>query len=112
MPINTWKAEPDGEAGFVAAKNAVRMNGNKDNYVMADERGLTLNGPVSFVSGSGQIRFGGLWVMQNELMLSLPSTMATPTPVMTINPPIAQFESIMKDAAVMMALIGAFASGF
>jgi hypothetical protein len=112
MPIKTWKADPDSEAGMVVAKNAARMNGNKDNYVMADERGVTVNGPISFVSGSGQVRFGGLWVMQNELMLSLPSTMATPTPVMTINPPIAQFESIMEDAAVMMALLGAFMSGF
>lgn len=112
MPTKTIKAEPDGEAGFVAAKNATRMNGNKDNYVMADERGVTVNGPVSFVSGSGQIRFGGLWVMNNELMMSLPSTIATPSPVMTINPPIAQLSSLMEDASIMIALLGTFAGGF
>ncbi len=112
MPTKIWKAEHDAEAGFVVAKNATRMNGNKDNYVMADERGVTVSGPVSFVSGSGQMRFGGLWVMQNEMMLSLPSTLATPTPVMTINPPMAQLASIMEDAAVMMSLLGSFASGF
>jgi hypothetical protein len=112
MPTKTIKSEPDGEAGIVAAKNAVRINGNKDNYVLADERGVTVNGPVSFVSGSGQIRFGGLWVMQNEMMLSLPSTMATPTPVMTINPPVGQLAAIMKDAAVMMSLLATFAGGF
>lgn len=112
MPTKTIKAEPDGEAGIVIAKNAVRMNGNKDNYVMSDEKGTTINGPVSFVSGSGQMRFGGLWVMQNEMMLSLPSTMATPTPVMTINPPLAQLASLMEDAAVMMSLLGSFAGGF
>ncbi len=112
MPTKTIKSEPDGEAGFVAAKTAVRMNGNKDNYVMADEKGVTINGPVSFVSGSGQIRFGGLWVMNSELMLSLPSTMATPSPVMTINPPLAQLASLMEDSVVMMSLLGSFAGGF
>lgn len=112
MPKKTIKAEPDGEAGIVAAKNAVRINGNKDNYVMADERGVTVNGPVSFVSGSGQVRFGGLWVMNNEIMMSLPSTIATPTPVMTINPPIAQLTSLMDEATVMISLLATFAGGF
>jgi len=106
------KAEHDAEAGIVIAKNATRMNGNKDNYIMADEKGVTVNGPVSFPSGSGQIRFGGLWVMQNEMMLSLPSTLATPTPVMVINPPLKQLAGLMADAAVMMSLLGSFAGGF
>jgi len=112
MPKRTIKAEPDGEAGIVAAKNAVRMNGNKDNYVMVDDKGTTINGPVSFVSGSGQIRFGGLWVMNSELMMSLPSTLATPSPVMTINPPLAQLSSLMADSVIMIALLGSFAGGF
>jgi len=107
MPTRTIKAEPDGEAGIVTTKNAVRMNGNKDNYVLADERGVTVNGPVSFVAGSSQMRFGGMWTMNSELQMSLPSTIATPTPVMMINPPIAQFTSLMKDAVVMMGIIGA-----
>jgi hypothetical protein len=106
MPTKTIKAEHDAESGIVVASNVVRMNGNKDNYVMADEKGITINGPMSFVSGSGQMRFSGLWVMQNEMMLSLPSTLATPTPVMTINPPIGQMASLVKDAVIMMGLLG------
>jgi hypothetical protein len=102
--------QPDSPAGVVVAGNTVRMHGNKDNYVMADERGVTVNGPMSFVSGSDQIRIGGLWTMSNQLMLSLPSTMATPTPVLMINPPVKQFATIMKDAAVMIALLGALSA--
>lgn len=108
MPLKTFKAEPNSEAGITISSNTVRMNSNPSNYVMADERGITINGPVSFVAGSGQMRFGGLWTMNSELMMSLPSTIATPTPVMIINPPIEQFTSIMKDAIVMMGIIGAF----
>jgi hypothetical protein len=107
MPTKTFKSDADSTAGIVASKNAVRMNGKKDHYVMADERGVTVNGPISFVSGSAQMRYGGLWTMNTELMLSLPSTMATPTPVMTINPPVKQFKSLMEEAAVMIGLFGA-----
>ena len=112
MPTKTIKSDATSEAGVVIAKNVVRMHGNKDNYVMTDEKGTTVNGPISFVSGSGQMRFGGLWVMQNEMMLSLPSTMATPTAVMTINPPVAQLANLMGEAVVMMKLLGSFAGGF
>lgn len=104
----TIKSSHDASAGVVVAKNAARMHGNKDNYVMTDERGTTINGPLSFVSGSDQIRFGGLWTMSHQLRLTLPSTMATPSPVMTVNPPIKQLTSVMKEAAVMISLLGSF----
>ena len=109
MPTKTFKSDHDSEAGIIVSKNVARMNGNKNNYVAVDEKGVTINGPISFVSGSGQIRFGGLWTMNSEMSLSLPSTMATPTPVMVINPPIAQLGNVMKDAVVMMGLMGALA---
>lgn len=105
MPTKTIKAEPDKEAGLVVASNLVRMHGNKDNYVLTGEQGTTINGPMSLVSGSSQMRFSGLWTMNNEIALSLPSTMATPTPVMTINPPIGQITALMQDAAVMIGLM-------
>lgn len=108
MGTRTIKSGADAVAGIVVSSNASRMHGNKDNYVMTDERGTTINGPMSFVSGSDQIRIGGLWTMNNQLLMTLPSTMATPTPVLMINPPIKQFKTIMQDAMVMIGLLGAF----
>ena len=107
MPTKTFKSDADASAGIVASKNAVRMNGKEDHYVMTDERGVTINGPMSIVSGSSQMRFSGLWTMNTEMLLSLPSTMATPNPVMTINPPVKQFKALMEEAAVMIGLFGA-----
>lgn len=106
MPTKTFKSDVDSTAGVTVSKNVSRMNGTKDNYFMADERGLTMNGPISFVSGSAQMRFSGMWTMNTEMMLSLPSTMATPSAVMTINPPIKQFKTLMEEAAVMIGLFG------
>jgi len=105
MGTRTIKSDNDAGSGVVLAKNTVRMHGNEDNYVMADERGVTINGPVSFVSGTDQIRFAGLWTMSNQMRLSLPSTMATPTPVMAINPPISSYTGLMKESAVMISLL-------
>jgi len=106
MPTKTVKAESNSPAGLVAANNTARLHGNKDNYVQTDSKGTTINGPMSFPSGSGQMRFSALWVMNNELSLSIPSTLATPTPVMTINLPVMQLTSIMTDAIQMMAACG------
>jgi hypothetical protein len=102
------KASPEAEAGQVIDSRSVRMHGNKENYVQTDTKGTTIGGPMSLVAGSGQMRFSSLWTMNNEIMLSLPSTMATPTPVMMINPPVRQFASLMKDAAVFIGLLTSF----
>jgi len=110
MGTKTIKSDAGSEAGIVVSKNASRMHGNKDNYVMTDERGTTVNGPISFVSGSDQIRIGGLWTLNNQLLMTLPSTLATPTPTLIINPPIKQLATLMKDATVMMGLLSALSA--
>lgn len=107
----TLKTGHEASAGVVVSSNTARMHGNKENYVMTDERGTTINGPISFVSGTDQLRFGGLWTMSHQLRLTLPSTMATPTPVMTVNPPISSFTTLMKQSAVMISLVSTFAAG-
>ena len=103
--VRTFKSSPDSSAGIVAAKNVVRMHGAKENFVMTDEKGTTVSGPMSFVTGTDQLRFAGLWTMANQLRLTLPSTIATPTPVMVVNPPIRQFTALAKDASLFISLI-------
>lgn len=84
----------------------VRVDGNEDNYVAVDKRGTTISGPVSFVAMPDQIRFAGLWTMNNVLRLSIPSTMATPSAVMTVDLPMRQLGSLMAEAGIMMGLCG------
>lgn len=107
MGTKTIKSTSDSNAGIVVSENAVRANGSKDNSITIDDKGITLNGPMSIPGGSSQIRFSALWTMNTELMLSLPSTLATPMPVMTINPPVKQIASLVKDATVMIGLMTA-----
>ena len=65
----TYKSGSDAEAGVVVAKNVARLHGNKDNYISADERGVTINGPMSLVAGSDQIRIGALWTFNNQMLI-------------------------------------------
>lgn len=107
MGTKVLKATPSSQAGVVVSDTVVRATVKEDKGILVDERGVSIQGPVSFVSGTNHIRVGGLWTFNNTMALSLPSTMATPTPVLMIDPPVKQFESLMKDATVMIGLIGA-----
>jgi hypothetical protein len=106
MGTKVIKSQPAADAGVVVAENVVRMNSNEDNGVMVDERGVTISGPVSFASGANHIRLGGLWTFNNPMTMMIPSTMATPGAVLMVDPPIGQLKNIMKDATVMIALLG------
>lgn len=94
----------DGNAGLSVSSTVARIHGTEENYVACDERGTTINGPISFVSGGSQMRFAALWTMNSEIALSIPSTLATPTPVMIIDPPIKQLQNIMEAAQLMIKL--------
>jgi hypothetical protein len=105
------KASPDAEGGINVSKTSVRFNGNAENFVMANEQGVTIGGPISMVAGTSQIRVGGLWVFNNPAALSIPSCLATPTPVLIIDPPVGQLASLVKQAGAMIALLGALVAG-
>lgn len=110
MGTKTIKSLPKSDAGIVVSDNAVRATVKEDNGITVSEQGTTIAGPVSFVSGTNHIRIGGLWSMNNPFQMMLPSTYATPTPTLMIDPPIKQLETIMKDTAVMLALFGALSA--
>jgi len=106
MGTKVIKSNAESDAGVVVSDTVVRMNVNKDNGVMVDERGTTITGPISIASATNHIRVGGLWTFNTPINLSLPSTIATPTPVLMVDPPMKQYANLMKDAAVMIGLIG------
>lgn len=106
MSTKTIKSSSNSQTGVVVSENNVRITSKEDNGVTVDERGVTIQGPVSFVSNTSHMRFGGLWMMNNAVNLSLPSSISTPTPTLKVSPPIGQFKKLMKDANVMMQLLG------
>ena len=106
MGTKTIKSEPTSEAGIVVSDNAIRQSVKEENSITISDKGTTISGPVSFVSGTNHIRVGGLWTFNDPFKLSLPSTYANPTPTLMIDPPIKQFQSLMQEATVMIGLLG------
>jgi hypothetical protein len=105
--VKVLKAHPDAVAGISVGTICSRMNGNKDNFIMTDEKGVTISGPISIVQDTNQIRIGAIYTMNNAVDLQVPSSLVTPVPVLIANVAVEQYTSIMKDSMAMMALFGA-----
>ena len=102
----TFKYSPDSKAGIRAGGHSVRMHGNEDNYVLTDEHGTSIGGPMSLVCMPDQIRVASLFTFNSLINLMIPSTIATPSPVLKFNPPIHALTGLMKDVALIGALYG------
>jgi hypothetical protein len=105
------KSNPKAEAGVVVADNSVRATVNEENGLMVDERGTTIAGPMSLATSPNQIRVGGLFTFQTSVMGMLPSTMATPSAMYMVDPPVKQVVSLVKQVALMGAMIGGVMAG-
>ena len=104
-----FKDEMESKVGLVVDSKMIRLNGSSDNHILIDDRGTTISGPISLVAGGQQMRFAALWTMNSEIALSIPSTLATPTAVMVIDPPGKQLASLIEETTVMMGLMGMLA---
>lgn len=105
--VKVFKAHPDATAGISVGTAVSRMSGNKDNFVMTDEKGVTISGPISILQDTNQIRIGAIYTMNNAIDLQVPSSLVTPVPVLIANVAVEQYAAIMKDSLTMMALFGA-----
>jgi hypothetical protein len=100
-----WKAHADDDAGFMVTPKEAYLIGNKQNFVVADETGVALNGSISFNTLSEQTRRGGLFIGMNDFALMIPSTLLTVRPQQIPFPPIAFPISIGRDLPVLLAAL-------
>ena len=87
-PTKVFKVSKDAAAGLRLEENSATLIGDSRHYVIADEQGITLKGPISLVADSMSIRKGGLWVGLNDFVEMIPSTIMTPIPSRIVFPPI------------------------
>lgn len=98
-----WKCSNDSAAGFMVTPDSVVMAGTSKNFIVIDEHGTNIAGPVSMMTSSDQIRQGGLFTQSPDFLQMIPSTITT-AGVNTLKPfpPVALFASI---AEVMPGLL-------
>lgn len=82
---DVWNNQP-----YVAIQqNSINLYGSQPNgIVITDKFGTTISGPISFSTMPDQIAMGGGYWRFNPLLLSsIPSTTATPVPVLVASTP-------------------------
>jgi len=95
----------DSKAALLVEDNAVSVIGDKDHFIVCDERGITLKGPISIVADAMGRRSGGLFVEMSDLLSMIPSTIVTPFPQKIPFPPALGVVNMAKDVSFFMALL-------
>lgn len=85
--------------------NAVSIIGDSRHFIVVDERGITIKGPVSFISDSLGRRTAGLFTGINDFLEMIPQTIITPIPSKIPVPPAFAIVDIARDLAFFMSLL-------
>lgn len=87
-------------AGLVAGAMSVTCDSSAGTFI---------NGPVSFGSGIGTMRFGGVFKFNPLAASCIPSTLVTPISTFVIDVPYKQVAGFAKCAALVLSTLGKLA---
>ena len=100
-----WKASKNAVAGVQTTETFAALIGDKRNFVLVDNKGIYLRGPISIIADAANIRRGGLWVGISDFIHMIPSTLFTPFPAQIPFPPIFAVTDIKDDVAYFQAFL-------
>lgn len=103
--VRIWKAVPEARAGIMVSPDTVTMAGTSSNFIVVDQHGTAIAGPISFMTTSENIRQGGLFVNMPDFVRMVPSSVVTPIPPQTPFPPVALIAGFALSAAFLAALL-------
>lgn len=93
------------KAGIFIEDDSVSIVGDSKSFIVCDDRGVTIKGPVSFVSDSMGRRTAGIFVGINDFLEMIPQTVFTPIPSKVPFPPVFMMKNIATDLAFFTALL-------
>jgi len=103
--VKVWRVRPEARAHFEIKEDTAIMAGNGRNFIVVDQSGTTIRGPVSIAAmGEGQ-RTGGLWIGTPEWARMFPSTIASPIPQILPVPPLGMVKNITFGVAFGLAFL-------
>jgi len=100
-----FRVNKDSKSSIHLEDNSVAIVGTDKNYVVCNEMGTVIKGPVSLISGSQQRRSGALFVGLNDFFEMIPQSMFTPIPSKVPAPPVFAIQNIVKDLSFFMSLL-------
>lgn len=101
----TWKNHANAQAGMHITDEDVGMIANSENYHTIGQNGTHHGGAQSFVCSPADIRIGGMWTLNNFMVSTIPSTIVTPVPTLTLSPPVAGITNIAETVALLSAVL-------
>ena len=104
--VKIWTATRDSQAGFMVMENKAYMVADRNNFVGVTKNGTVIAGKSIVLNVTSEnIRAGGLFVKQNDIVQMVPQTLVTPMGSQTPFPPLGLMSSVMKDMGFMTALL-------
>lgn len=101
----TLKVKASGGASFEVGSNWASMNGSDPrNFLSVSDAGISMGGSVSMQALPNQITFGGLFTFPSFWAMLVPSTFATPNPM--IRPSTAIVENVARTTLLANTLKG------
>ena len=105
MAKKALKLNPEAEAGVEVTDRNATLMADKDNFVSADQSGVYIVGPQSWLTTPENIRVAGMWVQNTAYRQMIPSTVVTPIPNLVVNPPFKGIKTIAESVALMKKLL-------
>lgn len=100
-----YKATSEGKAGVEVSPTSAALVGDSRHFVVSNDQGTFIKGPISIVAEGTQIRTGGLFVNTPDMANMVPSTIISPIPRHIPMPPTHGFQGIQKDLAFFLSLL-------
>lgn len=100
-----FRVSKQASASLFLEENSASLVGDSRHFITVDDRGVTIRGPVSFISDSLGRRTAGLFTGINDFLEMIPQTLITPIPSKIPNPPIFALTNITRDLAFFLSLL-------
>ena len=101
----TIRASSQGKAGVEITEQSAALVGNQNNFIVCNESGTYVKGPISFITDATGIRKGGLFVGLNDFLHMVPSTIISPIPTQIPFMPVGGLVNLTRDLAFFLALL-------
>lgn len=100
-----WRATRTSSSGLQVTEDSVALVGDKEHFVLANDTGIYLSGPISLIADAANIRRGGLFTGINDFLDMIPSTILTPNPKNVPFPPIFVVRNLAEDLAYFQSFL-------
>jgi hypothetical protein len=100
-----YRTAPSSIASIYLQDNSASIIGDERHFVICDDRGTTIKGPISIIADATGRRVGGLFTGMNDFAAMIPSTIVTPMPQNIPFPPTGGIVNLTTDVAFFMALL-------